>query len=324
MSEDRFQLIRLLEAMLYAASEPLPAVALGKRLPEGSNVEELLQELQALYANRGVNLVHHEDRWCFRTSSDLADRLAIETTVTRKLSRAAIETLAIVSYHQPVTRAEIEEIRGVALSQGTLDRLLEVGWIKPKGRRQTPGRPVTWVTTDAFLEHFGLESLEALPGVEELKAAGLLDARPAISTLGAGVMAAMQGGGAGNGDDEESEEEEEGAANGSDPFELPGERNAGNADESDEDEEPLEADDDVDHEDGDGNDDEDSDDGESDEDDDEGASDDDDDEDDGSDDEDELDDEDAGSNGDDGDGDGEDEDEDDASPGRQRRTEPAA
>jgi segregation and condensation protein B len=325
MSEDRFQLIRLLEAMLFAASEPLPAAALGKRLPEGANVEELLQELQALYANRGVNLVHHEDRWCFRTSSDLADRLAIETTVTRKLSRAAIETLAIVSYHQPVTRAEIEEIRGVALSQGTLDKLLEVGWIKPKGRRQTPGRPVTWVTTSAFLEHFGLESLEALPGVEELKAAGLLDARPAISTLGAGVMAAMQGGAVDSGDDEESDEEEqEGAGNGADPFDLPGERDASDEDESGEDEESSDRDDDLDDEDGDGV--EDSDDGESDEDDaddeEDGASDDEDDEDETSDDEDDLDGEDVGSNGDDEDG--EDEDEDDAAPGRRRRTEPAA
>jgi segregation and condensation protein B len=316
MSEDRFQLIRLLEAMLFAASEPLPAAALGKRLPEGANVDELLQELQALYANRGVNLVRHEDRWCFRTSSDLAGRLAIETTVTRKLSRAAIETLAIVSYHQPVTRAEIEEIRGVALSQGTLDKLLEVGWIKPKGRRQTPGRPVTWVTTDAFLEHFGLESLEALPGVEELKAAGLLDARPAISTLGAGVMAAMQGGSVGNGDDEESDDEEE-TANGSDPFELPGERDASNENEgdekpSDEDDEGDAAEDDGDDEDSDveDGDDEDSDDA------DEDNSDDDDE--DGSSDEDEDLDDDAGENGDDEDG------EDDAEPGRQRRTEPAA
>jgi segregation and condensation protein B len=225
MSEDRFQLIRLLEAMLFAAAEPLPAAALSKRMPEGANVAELLLELQTLYANRGVNLVHHENLWCFRTASDLADRLAIETTVTRKLSRAAIETLAIVSYHQPVTRAEIEEIRGVALSQGTLDKLLEVGWIKPKGRRQTPGRPVTWVTTDEFLIHFGLESLDALPGVEELKATGLLDARPAISTLGAGVMAGLQSGSVDSDADEESDEEEQ-AGNGSDsdPFEMPDER----------------------------------------------------------------------------------------------------
>jgi segregation and condensation protein B len=136
-------------------------------------------------------LIQIEDRWAFRTAPDLADKLQIETEVTRKLSRAAIETLAIIAYQQPVTRAEVEEIRGVALSRGTLDTLLEAGWIRPKGRRQTPGRPVTWVTTDAFLDHFGLENREALPGLEELRAAGLLDARSAISTLGAQAMAAI-------------------------------------------------------------------------------------------------------------------------------------
>ena len=335
MSEDRFQLIRLLEAMLFAAAEPLPAPALGKRLPEGANVDELLLELQGLYANRGVNLVRHEDLWCFRTASDLADRLAIETTVTRKLSRAAIETLAIVSYHQPVTRAEIEEIRGVALSQGTLDKLLEVGWIKPKGRRQTPGRPVTWVTTDAFLSHFGLESLEALPGVEELKAAGLLDARPAISTLGAGVMAAMQGGGGIDSEDDEENDGEEEAANGSDPFELPGERDAGDADESsDEEEDAGDEDDDegaADEDDDDAGEDEDEDSADED---DEDASDEDSDEDEDEDlDDDEADDDDGedadddGDDADDADGDDEDTGDDDeggAEPGRQRRTEPAA
>src|SRR5262245_19010687 len=211
MSDDCFQLIRLLEAMLFAATEPMPMSALVQRLPESTDVPELLEELKQLYANRGVHLVQHEDRWCFRTAPDLADRLSIETTVTRKLSRAAIETLAIVAYHQPVTRGEIEEIRGVIISQGTLDRLLEIGWIKPKGRRQTPGRPVTWVTTDSFLEPFGLESLDALPGVEELRATGLLDARPAISTLGAQVMASMASG-AGNAgvDGDEVDREDEG------------------------------------------------------------------------------------------------------------------
>ncbi|QEX17391.1 hypothetical protein FRZ44_26910 [Hypericibacter terrae] len=330
MSEDRFQLIRLLEAMLFAAAEPLPAPALGKRLPEGANVDELLLELQGLYANRGVNLVRHEDLWCFRTASDLADRLAIETTVTRKLSRAAIETLAIVSYHQPVTRAEIEEIRGVALSQGTLDKLLEVGWIKPKGRRQTPGRPVTWVTTDAFLSHFGLESLEALPGVEELKAAGLLDARPAISTLGAGVMAAMQGGGGIDSEDDEENDGEEEAANGSDPFELPGERDAGDEDEtSDEDEDAGDEDDDEDGGDDEGDDDADEDEVEDAADgDDEDASDevedeDLDDDDDTDEDDEDTDDEDTGDEDTD-DEDTDDEDEGGAEPGRQRRTEPAA
>jgi segregation and condensation protein B len=191
MSEDRFQLLRLLEAMLFASASPLEEKVLAARLPEGADLPGLLQELGGLYANRGVQLMQFEDRWAFRTAPDLAERLQIETTVMRKLSRAAVETLAIIAYHQPVTRAEVEEIRGVALSRGTLDTLLEVGWIRPKGRRQTPGRPVTWVTTDAFLDHFGLESCDALPGVEELRAAGLLDARSAISTLGARAMAAI-------------------------------------------------------------------------------------------------------------------------------------
>jgi segregation and condensation protein B len=191
MSEDRFQLLRLLEATLFATSEPMAEKSLAERLPEGADIAGLLQELAGLYANRGVHLLQIGERWAFRTAPDLGDRLQIETTVARKLSRAAIETLAIIAYHQPVTRAEVEEIRGVALSRGTLDTLLEAGWIRPKGRRQTPGRPVTWVTTDAFLDHFGLESRDALPGIEELKAAGLLDARSAISTLGAQAMAAV-------------------------------------------------------------------------------------------------------------------------------------
>ena len=191
MSEDRFQLLRLLEAILFASTEPMAEKTLAQRLPEGADIAGLLQELAGLYANRGVHLMQSGDRWAFRTAPDLGDRLQTETVVARKLSRAAIETLAIIAYHQPVTRAEVEEIRGVALSRGTLDTLLEADWIRPKGRRQTPGRPVTWVTTDAFLDHFGLESREALPGIEELKAAGLLDARSAISTLGAQAMAAV-------------------------------------------------------------------------------------------------------------------------------------
>ncbi len=191
MSEDRFQLLRLLEAVLFASAEPIGEKALANRLPEGADLAGLLGELRGLYANRGVHLTQIEESWAFRTSPDLADKLQIEAEVTRKLSRAAIETLAIIAYQQPVTRAEVEEIRGVALSRGTLDTLLEAGWIRPKGRRQTPGRPVTWVTTDGFLDHFGLEGREALPGLEELRAAGLLDARSAISTLGAQAMAAI-------------------------------------------------------------------------------------------------------------------------------------
>jgi segregation and condensation protein B len=212
MSEDRFQLLRLLEAILFASAEPIGEKALANRLPEGADLTGLLEELRGLYANRGMHLIQIEDRWAFRTTPDLADKLQIETEVTRKLSRAAIETMAIIAYQQPITRAEVEEIRGVALSRGTLDTLLEAGWIRPKGRRQTPGRPVTWVTTDAFLDHFGLESREALPGLEELRAAGLLDARSAISTLGAKAMSAMappeDTGEGDTGDGDEAEESE--------------------------------------------------------------------------------------------------------------------
>ena len=143
--------------------------------------EELVGELEAHYANRGIHLVRVAGKFAFRTAPDLGAALQIETTVARKLSRAAIETMAIIAYHQPVTRAEIEEIRGVALSRGTLDTLMEAGWVQPRGHRETPGHPATWVTTQEFLSHFGLNSAKDLPGIEELKAAGLLDARPAVS-----------------------------------------------------------------------------------------------------------------------------------------------
>ena len=204
MTDDRFQLLRLLEAILFAATEPQSEKELSGRMPEGADINGLLQELKDLYANRGVHLLAFDDRWAFRTAPDLASKFHVEKEVVRKLSRAAIETLAIIAYHQPATRAEIEDIRGVAVSAGTLDMLLEIGWIKPKGRRETPGRPVTWATTDAFLEHFGLESCDALPGVEELKAAGLLDARATVATLG------TQGLPNGAPVAEDSEEDEEG------------------------------------------------------------------------------------------------------------------
>ena len=184
---DRHQQLRLLEAVLFATREPLSEAVLAERMPDEVAVSSLIEDLKELYANRGVNLVRVAGGWAFRTASDLASRLAVETRVERKLSRAAIETLAIIAYHQPVTRAEIEEIRGVFPSRGTLDILLEAGWIRPGRRRRSPGRPLTWVSTGAFLDHFGLESLEDLPGIEDLKATGLLDARPAIDDFSAGL-----------------------------------------------------------------------------------------------------------------------------------------
>ncbi len=173
--------LRLLEAILFASADPLSERALGHRLPEGVDLQELLEELRQAYQDRGVNLVRAGKSWAFRTAPDLSQQLNMEVDVPRKPSRAAIETLAIIAYHQPVTRAEIEEVRGVGLSRGTLDVLLEAGWIKPKGRRRTPGRPMTWGTTDDFLDHFGLEDVRDLPGMDELKAAGSLDSGPAIS-----------------------------------------------------------------------------------------------------------------------------------------------
>jgi len=169
--------LRLLEAMLFASSEPIDAPTLAGRLPEEIDIEAALAQLKDEYAARGVNLVCIGGKWTFRTASDLAWLLSREATETRRLSRAALETLAIVAYHQPVTRAEIEDIRGVSTSKGTLDVLLETGWVRPRGRRKAPGRPITFGTTDAFLAHFGLESLNHLPGLEELKGAGLFDGR---------------------------------------------------------------------------------------------------------------------------------------------------
>ncbi|MFN3075888.1 MAG: SMC-Scp complex subunit ScpB [Alphaproteobacteria bacterium] len=179
------QNLRILEALLFASTEPMESRILAERLPDGANVGRLLATLEKEYAHRGVHLVSAGNRWAFRTAPDLAGLLRIEARVERKLSRAAVETLAIIAYHQPVTRAEIEEIRGVALSKGTLDILFAAGWIHPRGRKQAPGRPALWGTTPIFLDHFGLGSLDDLPGVEELKAAGLLDARPAIAAYGA-------------------------------------------------------------------------------------------------------------------------------------------
>ena len=176
---DHREAMRVAEALLFASPEPLSAEELGTRLPEGADIERILQDLAASYAGRGVNLVRVAGRWAFRTASDLAYVLARDVVEPRKLSRAALETLAIIAYHQPVTRAEIEDIRGVATSKGTLDALLETGWIRLRGRRKAPGRPVTYGTTAGFLEHFGLDAIGDLPGLEELKGSGFVEGRDA-------------------------------------------------------------------------------------------------------------------------------------------------
>ena len=172
---DRAEELRILEALLFAAAEPLDEKVLASRLPAGTEVRGLLMQLQREYAPRGVNLVRVGGKWTLRTAGDLAWLMTHESVVTRKLSRAAIETLAIVAYHQPVTRAEVEEIRGVSTSKGTLDVLLETGWVRLRGRRKAPGRPVTYGTSETFLSHFGLDALGDLPGLDELKGAGLVD-----------------------------------------------------------------------------------------------------------------------------------------------------
>ena len=170
--------LRIVEALLFASDRPLDADALARHLPEGADVAAMLSELAQLYAPRGVNVVRVAGGWIFRTAPDLAHLLRTEDEEPRKLSRAAMETLAIIAYHQPVTRAEIEAVRGVAVSKGTLDILLETGWIRLRGRRRVPGRPVTFGTTETFLVHFGLDRVSDLPGLEDLKAAGLLEGTP--------------------------------------------------------------------------------------------------------------------------------------------------
>ena len=208
MSDVDAQHLRLLEAILFAAADPVPERVLVDRLPDGADVGALLEHLGAHYSGRGVNLVKAGQAWALRTAPDLARFLTRETEVERRLSRAAVETLAIIGYHQPGTRAEIVEIRGVGLSRGTLDMLFEQGWIRPKGRRRTPGRPVTWGTTDAFLDHFGLESLGDLPGIDELKAAGLLDPRPAIDMISAAARPPLAGADADAAEETDASEED--------------------------------------------------------------------------------------------------------------------
>lgn len=174
---------RMVEAILFAATEPMTVSELERRLPHGCDPAEALAYLRRRYEGRGVRLVRVGDAWAFRTAPDLGHLMQKEVVEQRKLSRAAIETLAIIAYHQPVTRAEIEEIRGVAVSRGTVDQLLEMEWIRFGRRRMTPGRPVTFVVTETFLDHFGLESARDLPGLKDLRAAGLLDNRPLPGSL---------------------------------------------------------------------------------------------------------------------------------------------
>ena len=169
--------LRVLEALLFAASEPLDAESMKTRLPKGSNLNKLLGLLKAQYENRGVNLVKTGNKWSFKTAQDLSSMMKKEKIVQRKLSKAATETLSIIAYHQPVTRAEVEDIRGVHFSPGTLDVLMELNWVRPIGRKKVPGRPIIYGTTERFLEYFQLEQVSDLPGLEELKAAGLLESR---------------------------------------------------------------------------------------------------------------------------------------------------
>ncbi|AHK44267.1 MULTISPECIES: SMC-Scp complex subunit ScpB [Ensifer] len=168
---------RIAEALVFASAQPISEAYIATRLPRGADVPRIMARLKALYAGRGVNLVQVADHWAFRTAADLSFVVQTDEKEVRKLSRAALEVLAIIAYHQPVTRAEIEDIRGVQTSKGTLDVLMEAGWVRFRGRRRTPGRPVTFGTTRDFLDHFGLEELRDLPGIEELKGAGLLSGR---------------------------------------------------------------------------------------------------------------------------------------------------
>lgn len=206
---DHAQLMRMAEALLFAATEPLDIDSIASRLPEGTDVGAVIEDLQALYEPRGVNLVRVANKWMFRTASDLSflmERMAISQ---RKLSRAAMETLAIIAYHQPVTRAEIEEIRGVSVSKGTIDVLMETSWVRLRGRKRTPGRPVTYGTTEEFLVHFGLEAIGDLPGLDDLKSAGMLDGR---LPPGFEIPIPTEGGVEGDGEFEDEPAEEYGDA----------------------------------------------------------------------------------------------------------------
>ncbi|MET0241727.1 MAG: SMC-Scp complex subunit ScpB [Sphingobium sp.] len=189
MQDDR---LRLIEAILFAAEQPLTAAEVTRHAGLQENVAPMLAMLAQHYAGRGIELVQRGGRWHFQTAADLAHILRREREVPRKLSRAAVETLAIIAYHEPVSRAEIEAIRGSQVAKGTIDVLMEAGWVRPAGRRETPGRPLTYATTADFLTHFGLESRRDLPGVDDLRAAGLLE------PVDMALEAALQGGGAGD------------------------------------------------------------------------------------------------------------------------------
>lgn len=203
------ELMRMTEALLFAAAEPLDIDSITKRLPEGADVGAVIEDLQKFYETRGVNLVRVANKWMFRTAENLSFLMEREAVEQRKLSRPAMETLAIIAYHQPVTRAEIEEIRGVSVSKGTLDVLIETGWVRLRGRKRTPGRPVTYGTTEDFLIHFGLEAVGDLPGLDDLKSAGLLDGR---LPPGFEIPIPTEGGVEGDGEFEDEPAEEYGEA----------------------------------------------------------------------------------------------------------------
>ncbi len=176
--------IKLLEAIIFASAEPVDENDLKDKINDKKNISTYLNDIKDFYKTRGINLIKTGTKWSFRTSNDLINELTIFKTQKRKLSRAAIETLSIIAYQQPITRSEIENIRGVQMGRGSIDHLMEIGWIKPSGRKNIPGRPTLWSTTNLFIEHFGLEQLSDLPNKEELKASGFLDKRAAIATIG--------------------------------------------------------------------------------------------------------------------------------------------
>ena len=206
---DPVQQLRMVEALFFAAAEPLDVDSIAARLPDGADVGALIEDLQIAYENRGVNLVRVADKFMLRTAEDLSFLMRREAVEQKKLSRAALETLAIIAYHQPVTRAEIEDIRGVSVSKGTIDVLMETTWIRLRGRRRTPGRPVTYGTSDAFLIHYGLENISDLPGLEELKGSGMLESNLPPTFI---VPNPTETGGDGDGDFEDEVPEEYGEA----------------------------------------------------------------------------------------------------------------